>query len=69
MNRERAERNMTMFEMSFENFGNLEMVLDYLRSEERNYEENPNEHHIWLNIKPHAREWVEAEREKRHLGR
>jgi hypothetical protein len=44
------------------------MVLIYLHEEERNYEENPDEHHIWLNIKPLA-EWVEAERQKRHLGR
>jgi len=67
-----------MFEMSFENFENLEIVLDYLHEEERDYEGlseeergNPNAqntHHIWLNIKP-LKEWVEAEREKRHLGR
>jgi hypothetical protein len=56
------------FEMSFENFGNLEMVLVYLHYEERNYEEDPDERHIWLNIKP-LKEWVEAERQKRHLGR
>jgi hypothetical protein len=57
-----------MFEMSFENFGNLETVLHYLHGEEHSYEENPDEHHVWLNIKP-LMEWVEAEREKRHLGR
>jgi hypothetical protein len=56
------------FEMSWENFGNLEKVLIYLHEEEENYEENPDEHHIWLNIKP-LKEWVEAERQKRHLGR
>jgi len=42
------------FEMSWENFGNLEKVLTYLHDEEQNYEEDPDERHIWLNIK-HSR--------------
>ena len=56
-----------MFEMSWENFENLQRVLEYLSDEERSCEENPSEHHIWLGIKP-LMEWVEAEREKRGLG-
>jgi len=44
----------------------IELV--YLHYEERNYEEDPDERHIWLNIKP-LKEWVEAERQKWHLGR
>ena len=63
----RKKLDNQMVEMSFENLGNLEMVLAYLHGEEQNYEEHPDEHHIWLNIKP-LKEWLEAEQEKIRLA-